>query len=461
MYKTVISIALILLAPIAVQAQDTPHQQLARDIYAELIAIRTVEGKGGTEEASRAMQTRLMAAGFSADDAQVLNPDADHGLLLARLKGQNSGKKPILLMAHLDVVDALREDWSLDPFVLTERDGYFYGRGTSDNKAGAAILTASLIRFKQEGFVPDRDLIVVLTADEETSSNSIKWLANDHKNLIDAEYALNTDGGGGDLRNGEAISYNVQASEKVYATFKLEIRNKGGHSSRPVKDNAIYRLSAALTRLAAYDFPVRLNEITRGYFRESAKIRSGQEAHDMQALAETTDPEAAGRLSATSPFYNALMRTTCVATRLFGGHADNALPQTAQAIVNCRILPGVPVEEVEAKLNAVFADEAVEMSRVNEPTPSPPSPLRTDVMETVARHIHARYPAIPIIPNMSTGATDGLYVRNVGIPVYGIAGIFGDVDDARAHGKDERVLVKEYYGSLGYWYDLLKDLTGE
>jgi acetylornithine deacetylase/succinyl-diaminopimelate desuccinylase-like protein len=451
-----VTLAVAFGTPFPASAQTTSHRELARDILAELIAIRTVAGTGTTVEAAEAMATRLKDAGFSAEDVLVIGPEPGLGNVVARFRGKGSGGRPILTMAHLDVVDALSEDWSMDPYELIERDGYFYGRGTSDNKAGAATLVANFIRLKKEGFIPDRDLIMVLTADEESTQASIRWLAEERLDLVDAELALNTDGGFGDIQNGKRIRLSLQASEKVYLSFRLEVINKGGHSSRPVPDNAIYHLARGLTGLADFEFPVKLNEVTRAFFEKSAELASGQVASDMKAiLTSPPDSGAASRL-AESPYYNATMRTTCVATMLSAGHAPNALPQTARAVVNCRILPGESPDEVERTLNQVVADRQIVITRIDEPIASPPSPLSPPVVETIERLANQHFPGVPVVPVMSTGATDGLYVRNAGIPTYGFAAIFEDPDDSRAHGQDERIGVEAYYDSVALWYDLLK-----
>ncbi|MGE3617346.1 MAG: M20/M25/M40 family metallo-hydrolase, partial [Gemmatimonadales bacterium] len=380
--------------------------------------------------------------------------------LIVRYRGRPGGARPIMLMAHMDVVDARREDWSFDPYQFREEAGYYYGRGTTDNKAGVATLVANFIRLRQEGFRPDRDLIMVLTADEETSGESIAWLMREHRDLIDAEYALNTDGGGGALVDGRATGFSVQTAEKIYLTFQFDVRNKGGHSSLPVPDNAIYRLAAGLGRLAAYQFPVRLNETTRAFFRRSALSETGQTAADMKAVAESADPAAAARLSAASPYFNSVMRTTCVATRLLGGHADNALPQLARATVNCRILPDDSQDAVQAALTRVVADSEVEITVAAPAKPSPPSPLRADVMEPIEAIVKDMWPTATVVPEMSTGATDGLFVRNGGIPVYGVGAIFEDPNDIRAHGRDERILVDSFHQASLFWYRMLKALTG-
>ena len=449
---------------IALQAQTGPNDARARDIYKELVEINTTDTPAGNvTKAAEAMAARLKAAGFPAADIQTLGPDPKKGNLVLRWRaGAGASRRPILLLAHLDVVEAKREDWSFDPFTFLEKDGFFYGRGTSDDKAMAAQFVANLIRLKQEGFTSDRDVILALTADEEGGTfNGVAWLVKNHKDLIDAEFAVN-EGGGGNMRKGKYLTSEVQASEKVFQDFHLEVTNPGGHSSLPVKDNAIYHLSGGLARLAAFDFPVQMNEVTRGYFERSASVQDDPKmAADMRAVARPTpDAAAAARLSAAVPFYNSLMRTTCVATRLQGGHANNALPQMAGANVNCRILPGVSPTSVRDKLVEVLADPQIKVSFVGEANPSKPSPLRPDVMNAVETLTKQMFPGVVVVPVMSTGATDGLYLRNGEIPTYGIDGTFGDLDDVRAHGKDERVGVKQFYEGLEFQYRLIKVLAG-
>jgi len=392
---------------------------------------------------------------------QILHPTDRQGMLVARLRGSAGTVKPILLMAHLDVVDARKEDWSFDPYVFREQDGYYYGRGTNDNKAGAAMLVTNFIRYKREGFVPTRDLIVVLTSDEETSGGSITYVLREHRDLVDAEYALNTDGGGGELRNGKPTTFSVQAAEKVYADFQFEVRNRGGHSSLPVPDNAIYRLSRGLARLSTYTFPVRLTEVTRAYFERSARSQPPQIGADMRALAKTGSPAAAARLS-QEPYYNSVMRTTCVATRLYGGHANNALPQLAQANVNCRMHPDDSPDSVLAALRRIAADTAVHVTKLRgggSGTATPPSPLRPELMTPVEALAGRMWPTAAVVPEMSTGATDGFYTRTAGIPTYGVAALFEEVGDSRAHGRDERVGVKAYHDAAAFWYQLIKTLA--
>jgi acetylornithine deacetylase/succinyl-diaminopimelate desuccinylase-like protein len=459
------SVAVLWLSSLtALHGQTGPNDPRAREIYQELVEINTTDTPvGNVTKAAEAMAARLKAAGFPAADVRVLGPDPrKHNLVVRWRTGATTGRKPILLLAHLDVVEAKREDWSFDPFTFLEKDGFFYGRGTSDDKAMAAQFVANLIRLKQDGFTPDRDLILALTADEEGGNfNGVDWLVKNHKDLIDAEFAIN-EGGGGNMRKGKYLTNEIQASEKVFQDFHLEVTNPGGHSSLPVKDNAIYHLSAGLARLATFDFPVQLNEVTRGYFERSASVQDDPKmAADMRAVARSTpDPAAAARLSAAVPFYNSLMRTTCVATRLQGGHANNALPQMAGANVNCRILPGVSPSAVKDKLVEVLADPQIKVSFVGEANPSKPSPLRPDVINAVESLTKQMFPGVVVVPVMSTGATDGLYLRNSEIPTYGVDGTFGDLDDVRAHGKDERVGVKQFYEGLEFQYRLIKLLAG-
>ncbi len=454
----VLALTIVPAAAPAAPPLDEPTRQMIRDIYKQLVEINTTDSVGNNTTAAEAMAARLKDAGFPAADIQVLAPDPRKGNLVARMHGTGT-KKPLLLLAHLDVVEARREDWSTDPFTFLEKDGYFYGRGTGDDKAMAAIWIATLIRFKREHFVPDRDLIVALTADEETGNfNGASWLLNEHRDLVDAELALN-EGGGGAMRKGKYLYNGIGASEKVYVTFTLETKNKGGHSSVPQKANAIYQLANGLTRLQSYEFPVKLNEVTRTYFQRMASIVDDPKvAADMRALAEHDDAAAAARLSDTAA-YNARMRTTCVATRLEGGHADNALPQMARATVNCRVLPGDDPEAVLAAIVKAVADPAIEVSWKDRAKPSVASPLSKEIMQPVEAITAEFWPGVPVMPLMATGASDGLYFRNAGIPTYGISGIFGDMDDSRAHGRDERVAVQQFYDGVQFLYTLVKRLS--
>lgn len=435
---------------------SSADRALAREIFAELIAIDSSEPpQGDPRAASEAMAARLRAAGFPEEDVQVIGPEPRLGNLVARYRGSNRRLPPILLMAHIDVVPARRDDWSVDPFTLTEQDGYFYGRGAIDNKAGVAMLVANLVRYRQEGFRPQRDLIVVLTADEETTGASIQWLLQNHPEVARAGFALNTDAGGGELREGRKVVMGVQASEKVYLDYQLEVRNPGGHSSRPRPDNAIYQLAGALTRLEKHRFPVQLNEVTRAYFRRTAEL-GGPYAEEMHRVAAASPDAAAAERLSEDPGYNAMLRTTCVATMLEAGHAENALPQTARAVVNCRILPGEDPAEVDRALREVVGDTAVAIRRVREPTASPPSPLRPEVLGVIERLTQRHFPGAVVVPQMSAGATDGLYVRNAGIPVYGVSAVFGEPGDGRAHGRDERILVQSFYEALDFWHEMVR-----
>ena len=440
------------------ELQLDPYQQLAHDLFRELIEINTVESEG-TAPAAEAMARRLLDAGFPPEDVHIVGPDDRKVNLVARLRGRDLGRAPILLLAHLDVVEALRSDWTIDPWTFTEADGYYYGRGVTDDKDEAAIYTANLIRLKEEGFVPDRDIIVALTADEEGGpANGVQWLLENRRDLIDAEFALN-EGGGGALKDGVRQLNSVQASEKVYQDFDLQATNSGGHSSLPRQDNAIYDVAGALMRIAQYDFPVMLNEVSEAYFRGTAAVEGGAIAEDIRSvLMDPADQRAVERLQAF-PHLNARLRTTCVATRLSGGHADNALPQTAGALVNCRILPNHNPAQVLLTLREL-AGTGVEVTPVGQPSPSPPSPLTPNVLGLIERITEEMWPGVPVVPVMSTGATDGLYLRRAGIPTYGVSGLFGDVDDNRAHGQDERILIESFYEGQEFLYRLVKALAG-
>jgi len=439
----------------------SPQQQLAHDIYKELLEINTVTATGDTAKAAEAMAVRLRAAGFPESDVHVFKPTPSKGNLVAILHGTGA-RRPILLVAHLDVVEARREDWSFDPFKFIEEDGYYYGRGSGDDKFMAATFVANLIRYKQEGYKPDRDVKMVLETDEEILDRNavgMQWVIKNHRDLIDAEFALN-EGGGVSTRDGNALRNNIQTSEKVPCDFKLEVTNPGGHSSVPTKDNAIYHLAGGLTRLAQFAFPMKLNETTRAWFQQAAVFEEKQLGADMLSVASADpDPAAVARLSA-KPVYNAQLRTTCVATLLQGGHADNALPQRAQAIVNCRVLPGESIDEVQKTLVRVVDDSNIAVTPTWVQVQSPPSPLSPEIFGAIKQVTAQMWPGIPVIPMMSTGATDGSFLRNAGIPTYGTSGLAADVDDIRAHGKDERVSVKSFYNGQEYLYRLVKVLAG-
>ena len=457
----VAAVALASIAP-AAGAQQSPEtfHQLGHAILRELIETNTTGSSGNTTIAAGQLSTRFRDAGFPEADVQVVGPTPKNLNLVVRYRGSGA-RKPILLLAHLDVVEAKREDWTYDPFQLTEHDGYFYGRGTQDQKGGAASLVTTLLRLKEEHVVPDRDLILALTAGEEGGMpyNGVQWLIKNRRNLIDAEYAINVDAGGGEMEHGKPTLFDVQAAEKVYHSVTLTAKNPGGHSSLPRKDNAIYSLAKALDRLSAFDFPAKPNDVVKAYFSKAASTASPAIAADMRKVAAgTADAATIARLSRT-PLYNALMRTTCVATMLEGGHAPNALPQTAKATVNCRMLPGEDAAAVEKTLVRVINDTSVHLTPADTAVPSPASPLRPDVFSAVEASVKAIWGAVPIVPIMETGATDGLFLRNAGLPVYGFSGLFIATDDVRAHGKDERILITAFDQALDFTYDLLKRIT--
>src|SRR5262252_3441341 len=439
----------------------TPQQQLAFDIYKELVEINTVTQTGDTGRAADAMAARLIKAGFDSADVQVFKPAQRKGNLVARLRGTGA-RKPILLLAHLDVVEALPEDWSVDPFRLTDKDGYFYARGSGDDKYMAATFVANLIRYKQEGYRPDRDIILALETDEEildANAMGIQWLLKNHRDLIDAEFALN-EGGGVGLKRGKPIRNSIQTSEKVTFSYTLGVTNKGGHSSVPSTDNAIYHLAEGLARLGKFAFPVNLNATTRQSFARTAELETPETAANIRsALSANPDPTALARLSA-NPAYNAQLRTTCVATMLEGGHARNALPQMARTIVNCRVIPGEKVEDVTATLKHVLADDQISLTPIGQPVLSNPSAIEEGLLSAIEKTSAEFWPGVPVVPVMSTGATDGSYLRNAGIPTYGHSGLAGDVDDVRAHGRDERVAVKSFFEGGEYLYRLVKRLSG-
>ncbi|HEX4417334.1 MAG TPA: M20/M25/M40 family metallo-hydrolase [Kofleriaceae bacterium] len=436
-------------------------QRILRDIYKELVEINTTASTGDTYAAAKAMAARLIAAGFPRADVQALQSGPKRGNLVARLRGTGV-RKPLLLVAHIDVVEAKREDWSTDPFKLVEQDGYFYGRGTSDDKYMASAWVANMIRWKKEGYKPDRDLILVLETDEESSDHAgvgMTWLIKNHKDLIDAEYAIN-EGGGVSGKAGKPFANSIQTAEKLFQSFWLEARNPGGHSSQPRKDNAIYELADALARLEKFEFPFVLNDTTRGYFAKMGGLEPGQLGADMKSVASARpDPAAITRLSALPP-YNAQLRTTCVATRLEGGHADNALPQLARAMVNCRILPGQTVDEIQHQLAQVFADPKLTLTPTGRDTPSEPSAINPELGAAIDKLTAKYWPGIPAVPTMSAGATDGRYLRNAGIPTFGHSGLLSDYFDVRAHGKDERVNVAAMFVGEQYLYDLVKAVSG-
>jgi acetylornithine deacetylase/succinyl-diaminopimelate desuccinylase-like protein len=449
---------------------DEATRKLSREIFQQLIEINTTDSVGNTTIAARAMAKRLLDAGFAADDVKVLGPNDRKCNLVVRLHGGSGAPKPILIIGHLDVVEARREDWTTDPFQFVEKDGYFYGRGTQDVKGNDAVLITTLLRFQQEHYQPNRDLIVALTADEEGGqSNGVDWLLKNHRELIEAAFVLNVDAGGVTTRQGKPVNVDIEASEKLYADFQLTATNAGGHSSLPVPDNAIYHVAGALTRLERQPFPVELNPITRAYFEQRAALETGLVAADMRAILRTPpDAAVAARLSLDAR-YNSTLRTTCVATRLSAGHANNALPQLAQANVNCRILPGHSAEEVRRTLISIFADSKLivryvdntgkVLDRAPDKAAFPPVLPPPEVLTPLKRIVDEMWPGAPVIPDMETGASDSIYTTAAGLPSYGVSGMAIDQDDVRAHGKDERVRTSAYYDGVEFYYRYLKAIT--
>lgn len=454
-------IASLVLAPVATAQRLSPatYHQLGHAILGELVETNTTASSGNTTTIADQLGVRLRDAGFADADVQVIGPTPRNRNLVARYRAApGSTKRPILLLAHLDVVEAKRDDWSYDPFKLTEADGFFYGRGTQDQKGGAAALVTALVRLKQEGWTTDRDLILALTAGEEGGTyNGVEWLLKERRDLLgDVEYTINVDAGGGEIDKGKHTLFDVQAAEKVYHSVSLTVKNPGGHSSLPRADHAINTLTAALQRLAKYEFPAKPNEIVKAYFAKAAAGAPPAVATDMRRVSSgTADAAVFARLSKT-PLYNALLRTTCTTTMLSAGHAENALPQTARATVNCRMLPGEDAAAVENTIRRVIADESVVVAPIDTAIPSPASPLRPDLFAMIEASVKAIWGAVPIVPIMETGATDGLYIRNAGIPVYGFNGLFIPIDDVRAHGKDERISIKSFDDALDFTYDILK-----
>ena len=440
----------------------------ARAILKELIEINTTDSVGNVTTAAEAMAHRLLAAGFAPQDVRIAGPTERKKNLVVRYPGTGL-RKPILFIGHLDVVEARREDWTTDPFQFIEQEGYFYGRGTQDMKEGDALLVTTFIRMKREGFRPDRDLILALTADEEGGDyNGIDWLLKEHRDWIDAAYCINLDGGEFEKVKGKRLLAGLQASEKVYVDFQFEATNPGGHSSVPGPENAIYELAAALTKLQGFSFPVKVSEITRNYFARTAALSTGSMAADLSGVSkDPPDPEVVKRLSA-NPYYNSLLHTTCVATMLSGGHAPNALPQTARANVNCRVFPGEDPEEVRMTLERVVTDLKLKITYVTQKSSDgkivpivavPPSPLLPELNDTLEHTLDTMWPGLPVVPSMSTGATDGHYLRIAGIPTYGIACMFFDSEDDRSHGKDERVVVEDFYDGVEFTHRFLKELA--
>jgi acetylornithine deacetylase/succinyl-diaminopimelate desuccinylase-like protein len=444
-----------------VAASDAAQRVMARELLQQLVEINTTQANGCTN-AAEVIAARLRSGGFSASDVLLGGTQPDRQNVIARLRGRGQGK-PILLIAHLDVVDAPRDGWAegLDPFKLAERDGFFYGRGVLDDKNAVACLVANFIRLRAEGYVPGRDIIVALTADEESGrANGVAWLLAQRPDVTDVAYCLNLDAGGGQIENGKRLRMTVQTSEKMYLSFRLETSSPGGHSSLPDRNNAIDRLAAGLTRLSRYEFPIRFNGTTRAYFARMAQEQSGPMAADMKAISqEPPDLDAARRVADASPYNNAILRTTCVVTRMEAGHADNALPQSARTVVNCRIFPGDTPEFVRDSIVRALNDPNIKVAALGAGRPSPVSPLLPEVMNETEKLSREMWPGVPVLPVMDPWSSDSAHLRRAGITTFGLSGCFGEMDMGNAHGANERLPVDSFYQSVEFLYRLLKSLT--
>lgn len=447
---------------LALGTETSADEVKALEIYRTIIEMRTAAGHGNVPKMAAYLAGELEAAGFAGEDIQII-PTGETASLIVRYKGDaSSGNKPILFLGHMDVVDANPADWDLDPFTLTQKDGYFFGRGTIDNKYGIMNLTQTFIRLKQEGFVPTRDLVLAFSGDEETGMSTTKMLAYNRPELADAEFALNSDAGGGSLAaDGTALTYGIQAAEKTYATFEITARNDGGHSSRPKRnDNAIYDLADALKAIQAYQFPVQSNDITRASFAGLGPAVGGELGEAMTTFANNPDDQEAAARIAEEPTYVGTTRTTCIATMLSAGHAENALPQSATATVNCRIFPGTTVASVKGTLKRIVDNNDLDFVTLGDPVESPISELRDDVTAALSKAIHARYPGLPIGAYMESGGTDGMHFRSAGTPTLAISAGFIKQSDMFAHGLNERMPVSSFYAGLDHWVVIMKELAG-
>jgi acetylornithine deacetylase/succinyl-diaminopimelate desuccinylase-like protein len=463
MKKIIAMLAACIVSSLAVADESTlsEHAQKTLEIYTHIIGVESSKNLGHVPEIANYLAAELIAAGFPKEDVEVV-PLGETASLIAKYRGDDSsGKAPILLLGHMDVVEALAKDWQRPPFELTTDGKYFYGRGTIDNKFGVAQLTSTFIRLKKEGFIPNRDLIIAFSGDEESGMLTTRMLAYERDDLAGAEFALNSDAGGGDLNvEGEPVIYLIQAAEKTYATWEMTVHNPGGHSSRPRPDNAIYDLSAAITKIQNYRFPVRWSEMTLAFFEETGEQLGGELGAAMIQFANNPRDEAASDRLAIESSYVGTTRTTCVVTMLQAGHAENALPQSATATVNCRIFPGVPAEAIENALKHVVENDAIEFKALEEATESPISPLLPDVVEAVKKAVHARYPGLKVMGYMESGGTDGMHFRKAGIPTLAVSGVFMNPDEMYAHGLNERVPVKAFYDALDHWSIILRELSG-
>lgn len=463
MKRIIMLLAAALLSSNVIAAQDinSEHAKKTLEIFTRIIGVETSKNLGNVPEVANYLASELHAAGFPTEDIEVV-PLGETASLIARYRGDgSSGKAPILLLGHMDVVEALAKDWQRPPFELTKDDTNFYARGSVDNKFGVAQLTSTFIRLKKEGFVPNRDLIIAFTGDEESGMTTTRMLAYERPDLAKAEFALNSDAGGGDLdAKGKPIVYLMQAAEKTYVTWEITVRNPGGHSSRPRPDNAIYDLADAITKIQHYQFPVRWSEMTQTFFEETGEQLGGELGDAMIRFANNPKDKAASDRLAIESSYVGTTRTTCVVTMLQAGHAENALPQSATATVNCRVFPGVPVSAVESALRQVVENDAIEFNQTDEATESPISRLRPDVVAAVKKAVHTRYPNVKVIAYMESGGTDGMHFRKAGIPTWAVSGLFMNPDEMYAHGLNERLPIKAFYDALDHWSIILRELAG-
>ena len=447
------------------QNYNANHQLLALEIYEKTIAMRTAAGHNQVKVMAHYLADRFRDGGFEESDINLIpfiSPNGEEiASLIVRYRGDNSSnRKPILFVAHMDVVDALRKDWVKDPFKLIEEDGYFFGRGTADDKSGTTLLTSAFIRLKEDGFLPNRDLIIAFTGDEETEMLTIEDMVENHRNLIDAEYAINADSGGGRLdTNYKPIAYQLQAAEKTYADFTISITNPGGHSSRPTRVNAIYDLAQALKEIESYEFPIESNDITVEYFKMRAAAEKNELGKAMMDFSINPNDSRAAEIISKDPNQIGIIKTTCVATMLDAGHAENALPQSASANINCRLFPGTTVNEINSRLRQIISNPNIKINVSGTPKSAPASPLKEEVMDALRKAVHAQYPDLPVIPYMTTGATDGRALRAGGIPTYGSIALFSRGEDNFAHGLNERVLVKSFFDALEHWQILIHELS--
>ncbi len=450
-------------SPVYTPGRLTPAQQTAREVFKELVEINTSVTTGNITNGALAMAKRFRQAGIPDSDIFVGGPRPERHNVVARVRGKNPrGLKPVLLLAHLDVVEALKADWSpeFDPFTFTEKDGYYYARGIADDKAMASIFVANLLRMKAEGYVPDRDIIVALTADEESGPfNGVDWLVQNKRYLVDAGIVIN-EGGGGTLRDGKPLFNTIQLAQKITTNYTLHVTNRGGHSSVPRADNAITSLADGLAKVGRYQFPLRLSEVTRAFFSQTAALETPRMGRAMKALVANPNDKAAAAIVGGDEKYSSMLRTTCVATMLNGGHASNALPQLAEANINCRIYPTETAEEVRRALEKVINDTTVKVLIKSQRPASPPAKMGPEIMQPVLQVTKELFGDIPTIPTMSTGANDSRFFLSIGVPAYGVSGLFMDpTTDARAHGRDERMRMQSYYEGQEFLYRLTKLLA--